>query len=585
MDQEIFDLTERIKQLKTERNALCSISLLPDEILSHIFFVYGAIVEDPYRGAWTKLMVVCRKWRLLCMAHAALWSFFSAHRKSTHGGLDFMQRLRLSAQYPLSVQFDFPGDSLIIAHFTVHEHVHRIRTLSVYASGIGDFEHIFQDIGDFPILTELKLDTWATDLWAMGRSMEEAISPRLQSLVLRNVIFSSCHLLANLTTLSLEGSNGQASDVNLPKLRDILGILSRSPRLHTLKLQQYWAERDLSPEDYNFGPITLNHLHTVDLFAAVGHLCVLFQTLQMPPKVLLRILVRGSWDGDWLKPLLVPLRRHLHRPGGPVFRSLTIEKTSPSYVSFSANTNDSCPPPLVLLPQNDVPFSIVTYPSRQHELRSILSKLIHALPFDASSVNLDATWVSSEFTPETWCMVGKALPQLKRIEIGVGHQMVAMLKGFMSALEREPTQGISGRRRRRIAKKVALRPDKLFLHFKIWRSFRDGQPPALDSRRLWFDTILHTMERYRDLQTVNKHAGELWDTLQFDRGHGGEENEDIKGYRDRLFGVVKTVIIHDDIYNPAVWRAREEKWRRQRERMRLALEAGENPRFDDSDDD
>lgn len=91
-------------------------------------------------------------------------------------------------------------------------------------------------------------------------------------------------------------------------------------------------------------------------------------------------------------------------------------------------------------------------------------------------------------------MIGMALPQLKRIEIGMGHQMVAMLKGFISALERSPTKtkGQSGRRRRRIAKKLALRPDTLFLHFKLWYSTRE--PPALDSRRLWFDTILHTMK-------------------------------------------------------------------------------------------
>lgn len=584
MDQEIMELTERIKQLKTERNTLCSISLLPDEILSHIFFVYGAVIENPYRGAWTRLMVVCRKWRALCMVHAALWSFFSPQRTSRKGseGLDFMQRLKLSAQYPLSVMFDFPGDSLVIAYFTVHDHAHRIQSLSVHASAVSDFEHIFKDVSDLPKLKELKLDTWASEFWSLKRSMEESIAPHLQSLVIHNVKFFSFHLLANLTTLSLERFDGQTSDVSLPTFSDILAVLYRSPRLHTLKLQEYWRASDIPSEASHTCPVILKHLRSIELFADVEDLCVLLQTLQMPPKVLIRIVARQSWDGDHLKPLLVPLRRHLRRPGGYVFRSLTIEKSSSSYISVSADTGNTCPSPLASSLGHEVPFSIITYPPRQRELRAVLSKIIHALPLDPSFVSLDSTWISYPFTPETWRTIGMALPQLKRIEIGMGHQMVAMSKGFISALERGLTKGQSGRRRRRIAKQVALCPDTLFLHFKLWRSTR--LLPSLDSRHLWFDTILHTMKQYRGLQTVNKPAGELWDTLQFDSAMGHEEAEEILAYRDRLFEVVKTLILDDQVYDPAVWRAREEKWRRQDERVRLALEAGEVPLLDSDED-
>lgn len=261
----------------------------------------------------------------------------------------------------------------------------------MHASAVSDFEHIFKDVSDLSNLKELKLDTWANGYWSLKRSMEESIVPHLQSLVIHNVKFFSFHLLANLTTLSLERFDGQTSDISLPTFSDILAVLYRSPRLHTLKFQEYWRESDIPSEASHTGSVILKHLYSIELFADVGDLCVLLQTLQMPAKVLILIVARESWDGDHLKPLLVPLRRHLRHPGGHVFRSLTIEKSSSSYISVPADTGDTCPSPLSSSLGHEVPFSILTYPACQCELRSVLSIIIHALPLDPSSVSLDST--------------------------------------------------------------------------------------------------------------------------------------------------------------------------------------------------
>lgn len=142
MDQEILQLTERIKCFKMERNTLSSVPLVPDDLMLHIFFVYGTMIEDPFRGAWAKLMLVCHRWREFCLSHASLWSFFSPRGISS---LDFQERLKRSVQYPLSMQSDFPKDSMGVATFAMRQKWRGIRSLKVHTGTVTDFDRVFTD--------------------------------------------------------------------------------------------------------------------------------------------------------------------------------------------------------------------------------------------------------------------------------------------------------------------------------------------------------------------------------------------------------------------------------------------------------
>lgn len=548
MDQEIVQLRERLEFLNCYRNSLASLSFLPDEILSQIFFEYGRNVEIPFRGTWTKLMLVCKKWRQIGLNHAALWSFISLPQRSK--GLTLDERLQRSAQYPLTLNFfQIPRQSDIPNRILL-SHSNRTRYLNISATGPGIIRDIFKGIDALPAVAGLTLVSSMTSTYELDQRLQRQVAPNLRWLSLFRVGFHAWDLVSNLNTLTLQGSNAMA---RLPSFRDILCVLSRSPRLAELVWKGYWNQDPAELDGFKaipFPAIQLVHLTLLDVTASLQWMELIIDVLKIPPMATLSLMIPDSSNGESIKHLLVPIKRHLHRPGGPVFRSIALGHEAGEGFRLSAHTTSSCPMRSVSLPGTLAKFSLLTRAKTQLDIRSSLRKLIHALPFDSSSVNLNSC-MPTDFTLQTWQTVGTVLPQLKEIQIGMGHDMVAMLKGFLSVLEQGP-QDLHGRSERRLAENTAgLRPSKLSINFLLWRhrSNPEGMPER-PQRFSWFNSLLHALERYRDLETVNKPAGEKWEALEFERHQGSEEYDMIQLYRDRLLEVAKSLTIDGEVYEP-----------------------------------
>ncbi|KAF9059488.1 hypothetical protein BDP27DRAFT_1431306 [Rhodocollybia butyracea] len=64
-----------LANLKSYRNAVASISFLPDELLADIF--YHVMMQDPWSSKWTQLILVCRRWNRIAINNGRLWSWIS----------------------------------------------------------------------------------------------------------------------------------------------------------------------------------------------------------------------------------------------------------------------------------------------------------------------------------------------------------------------------------------------------------------------------------------------------------------------------------------------------------------------------
>lgn len=559
LEHEFRVLTDRLWSIKYEMNALSSISLLPDEILSNIFFIFATEIGDPFDGHWTRVMLVCRKWRELCVAHAALWSYVSACRTFVPG-LPVNERLRRSSKYTLSLQghadnFHMANDVIsLLTHAR-----HRTVLLQLFTKSSTELEYIFSRVPELPVLEALKLEVRKSTTSRIAEKQEESFASRIRALSLTNIGFGTYHLLSNLTTLELV-SREHIGD--LPTVDVIFALLLRSPRLITLRLHDNWGNGEDFDDD-NIPSVPLDYLQMLDVRDGSYYVELLFRALRMPPMVKLRLQLRdSSWGKEEFLSFMGLLRRHLRRPGGPMFRSLTLQRLSGHELSdalIRADIVDTCPPYVnsrggdpIFREEDDVLLSVCTqyhWPNSDHT-STILTTLLHAIPFDLASVNVRAPPVPAspkiaEFGHSAWRTIGMVLPQLKSIEMGMGLGVKNMLRGLMEAMNHSAKVGITGRRRRRLAKRGVVRPTLLSLG-------TPGYSMGLEHRGWegWFNDLVVALDRYRGCTCVDEPGGKLWDTLRFDEtiAIGTEEYEEVLPRLHRLSQVVNTLIIGGKSY-------------------------------------
>lgn len=555
---------KHLVDIKTYRNSIASISLLPDELLSQIMFQY-VLATDPWSGGWTKVLFVCRRWHDVAMADAKLWSFVSDdHSSHSMRSYEWIQR---SKQHPLMCKFSVAMHSTCWRD-ALPEEAHRLRSLSLSGSQ-SRVQRVFEGIRDFPILESLQLDAYKDsddddpDLWHIPSVVVNGGTPRLVSLKLSDIGFVDAHdwdHLVNLTHLQLER---RSAVMRLPSLADLVTFLQGSPQLQTLAIRRY-IEDSTVPLDHHHlhSSVTLSHLRHLDLNAVSYIVTAILECLVIPPTSSMYLVPHGietthGGPDDELIKLLRPIRLHLRHPDAPVLRSICLDSNLPdSHSSLSAHHETKCPHQYDF--DSHPHISLITYPETQSDLRKILTKVLHAFPLN-NMTYVYAPFVmkrEKQLSPQTWTRVFSLLPMPLTIEMGVNDGMVTMLEGFLDAM-RKSSSGSGGgksKRRRQPASSLQLYRLNLLASYHP-EALRAGQSDEEQTRL--YARLISLLSEYRDLDIPSKAGGISTGTVSVDSILGGFTG--VYAVRDELFAVVDQLIVKGKVYDPvAVERQRAE---------------------------
>lgn len=530
--------------------------MLPDEILSMIFFEYGARVEAWPLGQWRRLMLVCRRWREVGLAHATLWSFVTSDsyflRRTS---LSLEQRLQRSAGTTLTCKFDLLGRSHYRAadlDVVLNGHGHRIGSLDL-SGDPDDLQAALEETGDLPMLVELKIRCFLDNLepqWTAPAQFMQLNLTHIQRLHLRGLEFSCYHVLSNLTQLHLQNDKGQDA-TTLPSFQDIIGIVARSPHLVKLELQSYWRENEEASNSLMVGnTITLPYLERIDVHGGRLYLTALLKTLHFPTTTIMSLNVSDAYNGLWIRDLLVPLRLILHRRGVSTLRSLAIHGAAPGYLHIFAHTDQYCEGSFARdLFGDHAFFTLVARPVNARAVRSIITKVFNMLPIQPSTnLTLGARWMilDTNYSMKTWVTICQLLQRLKAVVGNVRANVAVIVQGITKAMERG-TKGVPGRRRRRLIREAPLNPSTLRLHCQSrWKSDPGASPETYQQ----YDGLIAALQEYRDAELPGKPAGVMWDRLEFGHSEDKEKFPDLYDNWERLKEVTRGIEAGDDGSGP-----------------------------------
>ncbi|KAJ4492650.1 hypothetical protein C8J55DRAFT_555620 [Lentinula edodes] len=590
MRQAIDSGIDILANLKSYRNALASISFLPDELLSDIFYMV-MIAEDAWSTMWCRLIFVCRRWHRIVMDNGRFWSWISEGKSFRHGYSRMKVWEKRSKGYPLSLKFRNKQSTPL---FTRNSH--RVRLLNVDGPK-SDFIHFFGDVRDLPMLESLHVslrnsnDQPATPIY-LPSFLVQGGAPRLRLLCLDNVSFESgkeLQLLANLTHLELtrEIENREMQPA-LPSLEDFYNTIKLSPALHSLKIRHYVR----IPSAVQHLPlISLPVLRFLDLNMDIQIVSSILRFLVFPHTTQTSFIAYPTQHDDYIqgvKSLMIHVRRHLRHKDAPVLRSANI--VCGNYLAFSFSHNDTCPNSLFA---SEKPLHrIHLYPASQRENRQMIVKIINALPleklvvFDAMQVTCnniepDTEFSQQQFSQETWRTLVRLLPVGITIRIGVNNAMLALLSGAIDAMKRAPDTFPSGRRLKRLHRQQgvgSLALSNLVLLPSHNIPFRlHGTVDTPDQERL-YNGLLDHLVKYRDLNTQLKPKGQPLEALLF---------EDVRlpfarQFAERLYEVTGVLSYDDIVWDPVKIR---QEVRHSRKKMRRLRRTYPELGFSESDPD
>ncbi|KAJ3994288.1 hypothetical protein F5050DRAFT_1713809 [Lentinula boryana] len=585
-----------LADLKSYRNAIASISFLPDELLTDIFYKV-MISEGAWYTRWCRLILICRRWHRVIMNNGKLWSWISENDSSAYHGERVEVWKTRSKGYPLSFKFSINQYSSNL----LAQNAHRVRLLELlgYTSDFADF---FSRVPSFPMLENLRFSLQSSDeqpvtLVNVPLFLVEGRAPRLRRICLENVVFTSpkeLQLLANVTHLELTRSIDYRDLVTaLPSLKDIHDTIQQSPALQTLIIRHY-VNIDIR-DIQSFPTISLPDLGLLNLNMDIQIMTAILQFLTFPHTTHTSYIAHPRYDGPLyirdIKSLMIHVRRHLQHRDAPIIRSAKVE--SGLYLAFSFFQRDDYPNPI--FSDEDPETFILVYTITQRENRRMIAKIINALPLeklttlDATSIThdnhkLNTNYFEQMFSWETWRTLIRLLPVGLTIRIGVNDALPALLRGAIDAMERAPNTVPSGRRLKRLSRQQGI-GSLPFSNLVLMAShnlsiYLNGTVDAEIQERL-YNTLLTYLSRYRDLDTKLKPKGKLLETLVF----RDPQTSHCYDFAARLYEVTDKLSFGDSVWDPVKIREQERQWRKRlrRARKRLGLPGSGSDHSSDDD--
>ncbi|KZV73782.1 hypothetical protein PENSPDRAFT_732664 [Peniophora sp. CONT] len=326
LDAELERRERHLRLMREYRNMFSiPIHSLPPEVLSHVLFLSACDEEDHtlFTLGWTRLLLVCRRWRDIAWSTPSLWSFVSLEPPelvsfpppTIHNDMIIrrvsLQRQRAGAN-PIHARIYLNGPRYDDEFFRVYQPfpwiTSSLKTLhaSGTTSGLSDFL-ARMDAHDHPLLSQLVVRLIVHESQKPLPSIPGDFLARHVSLHELNVanVLVDFQGLSNLQSLDiLHGYH-----YNAPiEIDEVLDALSRCPTLESLRLN---LPRSATTSSRNSRPgIKLPNLGSVLLqgtYTAVTHL--LFP-LQIPASSRISLASLEEVQPQDIAPLVTYLNAH-----------------------------------------------------------------------------------------------------------------------------------------------------------------------------------------------------------------------------------------------------------------------------------
>jgi len=530
--------------LKTYRNSIASISLLPDELLAQIFAQYRLIEQGgPWMPTWCKILHVCKRWKSCALATSQLWTCIGNAQYSTRGQFGRMLDWHsLSKGYPLQFQFYLSTHSPETDYFFAF--LERTPVDQIVFLGLSgtrtELQSFLAHAVPFISARDVSLD-------CLYKSSEDSTFTfpehlfnlnTLRSLELVAVPFSSASTflrLSNLTRFRYIRGVGEQDFEHL-QLNDLLLVLQQCPQLTCLELSL--AVEFTTPLTVSIA--TLSMLEELILATSTPIASELLRRLQMPAPVSIELSLFR--DLSMIENVWQEIGVHLRRPGSPIFRSMFFDRAGIKEVcslglfgAESAPTGSGGGFDCIQGPRICLTFSAFSRAHQYHELR----QLFHEIPLHhIRQVNATGNGPSGRgLSRRAWRTFFTFLPGPVSISIRLDEAVPDILDGYMDTFLSSPRSAAGGRRR--------------------YRSLRKSHPVISELKLLPFPSglveeepspgpqVLEFLQRYKDLGSPYKPFGKRFETVNLVRA---EE------HYVEIFPLVDRLIVHGLHYDPEEWK-------------------------------
>ncbi|VDB86881.1 unnamed protein product [Peniophora sp. CBMAI 1063] len=352
LDSELRRREERFRLIQEYRNLFGPpVHALPREVLEKIFFFYA--LDEEYKTLielrWTRLLLVCRRWRDVACSTPLLWSFVSLEPFPVWPiGYDpelLVRRVALQRErvgrHPMRVWLDIADISLHDTFFRPYQPFYWIPSslahLSIKGRGRA-FNDLFSSMmpHDYPLLTSLGIHHGQLDELLF---IPDAFISRLATL--RHLKISGAHvnfhLLHDLRTLQVDYSFRPIHCT----IDDILVAVSHNPRLQSLAIT---LPSDASASANSLPAIHLSELLELALRGPSGPCVQILGQLKLSGGCVISFSASDEIDISALQPLLAYLRSHCALPDTPTIASLALQMDAGSSravdISFCATSTE-----------------------------------------------------------------------------------------------------------------------------------------------------------------------------------------------------------------------------------------------------
>ncbi|TFK62431.1 hypothetical protein BDN72DRAFT_848698 [Pluteus cervinus] len=421
LDAEILVLQERIRSLRSSRNALSPIHRLPPEVMAQIFLWYQLLYRGNIEGSgrcavslpkWIRVTHVSQHWRNIALTSKTLYSTILTHHpqysnemlnRSGSVALSFID----SVNYGEQQLWDTPDlQELVVAALP------RVRSLWL--------DHKSQEflVPHFKT-SDLTLELEELDLWEWNSFIPSMFSSSLRHLRLRWCPFRSYEWLirlSNLVELRLLGAT--EGEVVAPDT--LLGMLDGMPRLVYLELSSMLSPHNQENRVSSIAP----KLQYLKLYDAPHQLVGLLSWLSFAPRFQIIVSVKPSDRIDWFMPFFEQIGRHLQQSSMKLrSANLTWDDERPYKDGEMLFSEDA---------EEEPCFRLEVHLKTMALFRTCM-KSAEALPLDdLDSLTADVPWDLVDWNHGQW----HSLRSLRRLVLPKERTSIAYL-GYLIAAEEE----------------------------------------------------------------------------------------------------------------------------------------------------
>ena len=435
--------------LRSLRNSLAPISLLPPKVLAKVFHFLS--LEDPPRFrkqklGWIRATHVCRLWRQVALGDSSLWARISGTAIKTEWIPEMLTRAT-NMLLDIDVNLGSNRNPEILLMFP--SYLSQTRKLSLHGVSrlhSDGFRGICSQ--EAPALEHFEFEVPVTSLIVLrelgGTTLFNGQAPKLRTLILSQVLIPWSHIprgqLTQLTVCLL--NEVSIGDVPLHRdLNELIDVLVNSPGLEVLVLE-FCLPSQLSQLSYD-QTIHLPQLSRLCLGGSSSRVTNLLNMLKLPPSTMLHLHCVSENTLTHNDHLLLPVvSAHFQIPTRVEFKKLSVTF---SYLCRMLGVTASTSPPTSRIRQSqdfecgvadgDAEFvlSFDGLPEHGH-WTDLIDRVCKMLPIS----NLEFLSISSPDVVDSvnWVDLFKRCPKVTTVQaIGCG------ASGLVRALSTTPNSG------------------------------------------------------------------------------------------------------------------------------------------------